>query len=51
MLFKNIKKGEVFSKDNLTIKRPGTGISPMKFWEIVGKESKVNFAKDMVIEI
>ena len=48
---KNIKKGEVFSKDNLTIKRPGTGISPMKFWEIVGKESKVNFAKDMVIEI
>ena len=48
---KNIKKGEVFTKDNLTIKRPGTGISPMKFWEIVGKESKVNFAKDMVIEI
>ena len=48
---KNIKKGDIFTKDNLTIKRPGTGISPMKFWEIVGKESKVNFAKDMVIEI
>jgi N-acetylneuraminate synthase len=48
---KNIKKGEVFTNDNLTIKRPGTGISPMKFWELIGKESKVNFAQDMLIEI
>jgi len=48
---KNIKKGEVFSNDNLTIKRPGTGISPMKFWEIVGKKSNFNFSQDMFIEI
>jgi len=46
-----IRKGELLSEKNISTKRPGTGISPMKFWEIVGKESKVNFAKDMVIEI
>ena len=32
---REIKKGEKFSKKNLTIKRPGTGISPMKFYKII----------------
>ena len=40
---KKIKKGEKFSKKNLTCKRPGNGISPM-FWEkLIGKKSKKNY--------
>ena len=31
-----IKKGEILSEENLTVKRPGTGISPMRWDEIVG---------------
>lgn len=48
---KNIKKGDVFTHENLTIKRPGLGISPMKFWEVIGKKSKDNFTQDTFIEI
>lgn len=32
----SIKKGELFTEENLTVKRPGTGISPMRWNEIVG---------------
>ena len=37
---KDIKKGELFSDENLTAKRPGDGISPMCWREIIGKISK-----------
>ena len=37
---REIKKGEKFSKKNLTIKRPGTGIYPMKFYKIIGIKKK-----------
>jgi len=33
----NIKKGEIFSENNITIKRPGTGISPMLWYNVIGK--------------
>ena len=46
-----IKKGEKFSKKNLTIKRPGHGISPMKIFKVLGKISKKFFAKDELISI
>lgn len=46
-----IKKGEIFSEDNLSIKRPGTGISPMKWDEILGKAAVRNFEEDEIIEI
>ncbi|MCX5781154.1 MAG: N-acetylneuraminate synthase [Elusimicrobia bacterium] len=48
---KEIKKGELFSKDNVTAKRPGTGINPMKFYKIVGKKAKNNFKEDELITI
>ena len=48
---KNIKKGEKFTKNNLAVKRPGNGISPMKLFKIVGKIAKKNFVHDELIKI
>ncbi|MGL4484885.1 MAG: N-acetylneuraminate synthase family protein, partial [Anaerovoracaceae bacterium] len=45
----DIKKGEILTDNNLTTKRPGTGISPMKWEEIVGLEAKKNYEKDELI--
>ena len=47
---REIKKGETFTPNNLIIKRPGIGISPMKWDEILGKKSKYNFQKDELIK-
>jgi len=46
-----INKGEVFSEDNLTAKRPGTGISPMLWDEVIGKTAFKPFSEDDLIEI
>ena len=47
---KAIKKGDLFSEDNLTAKRPGTGISPMK-WELyIGKQAGQDYAPDELIK-
>lgn len=46
-----IKKGESFKSVNLTIKRPGTGISPMKIDEVIGQLAKRDFAEDEFIEL
>jgi len=46
---KTIKKGELFSKGNLTIKRPGTGISPMEWDNLMGKRSDKNYSEDELI--
>jgi N,N'-diacetyllegionaminate synthase len=46
-----IKKGETFSEKNLTVKRPGNGISPMKWDSVLGKKAKRDFAEDELIEI
>ncbi len=48
---KNIQEGEVFTDQNITLKRHGTGISPMMFDEILGKTAKKNFNYDELIEI
>jgi N-acetylneuraminate synthase len=37
---RKIKTGELFTKKNIAFKRPGDGISPMKFWAILGNKSK-----------
>jgi N,N'-diacetyllegionaminate synthase len=47
----DIKKGDVFSADNLTVKRPGTGINPMKWKTILGLIAKKDFKSDDIIEI
>jgi N,N'-diacetyllegionaminate synthase len=46
-----IKKGDFFSETNLAVKRPGNGISPMKWDSVLGKKAKRDFAKDELIEI
>ena len=48
---RSIKQGEVFSEENLTTKRPGTGISPMKWYEVIGKVAPRNFSEDEIIEL
>ena len=48
---KQIKEGDILSEDNLTTKRPGTGINPMKWNEILGKRAIRNFEEDEMIEI
>jgi N,N'-diacetyllegionaminate synthase len=45
----DIKKGEIFSADNLTIKRPGNGINPMRWYEIVGTISTKDYKEDELI--
>ncbi len=46
---KNIKKGEIFSTENLTTKRPGTGISPMRWHQILGTAASKDFKEDDLI--
>ncbi|NBJ92524.1 N-acetylneuraminate synthase [Parablautia muri] len=48
---KTIKYGEPFTEENLTTKRPGTGISPMKWNEILGKKAARCFEEDELIEL
>lgn len=48
---KEIKKGEFFTQENITTKRPGNGISPMKWDEIIGQISKKNFTTDEAIHL
>ena len=45
----DIKEGEVFSKDNLAIKRPGNGISPMHWDEIIGSKASKDYNEDELI--
>jgi len=47
----NIKKGNIFSKENITVKRPGTGISPMRWNDILGQQAIKDFNKDDLIII
>lgn len=47
----SISKGEIFTEENLTIKRPGTGISPMKWNEVIGKFAQKDYLTDDLIEI
>ena len=48
---KPITKGEPFSEDNLTVKRPGTGISPMSWDVVLGKTSDRDFQVDDLIKL
>jgi N,N'-diacetyllegionaminate synthase len=46
-----IKAGDVFSADNVGTKRPGTGISPMRWDEVMGRVAPRDFSADELIEL
>ncbi len=46
---KSIKKGEIFSEENITVKRPGTGISPMLWNKVIGEKATEDFQPDDLI--
>ena len=46
-----ILKGEVFSETNLIVKRPGTGLSPMRWNEVLGRKAQRDFEADELIQL
>jgi N,N'-diacetyllegionaminate synthase len=46
-----VKKGEIFTSENLTCKRPSHGVSPMKWDTVVGQVAKRDYAPDEMIRI
>ena len=48
---KDIAKGEILTEDNITIKRPGNGVSPMKWDDVIGTVAIKDFKYDQLIEI
>lgn len=48
---REIKKGEKFTEENINVKRPGTGISPMKYDELLGTKANRDFKKDDLIQL
>lgn len=46
-----IRRGEMFTEENLAVKRPGGGVSPMRWLEVLGTEALRYFAEDEAIEL
>ncbi len=46
-----IRAGEAFTEENLTVKRPGDGISPMRWHEVLGQTAKRDFEEDETITL
>lgn len=47
----HISAGEVFTENNLTVKRPGSGISPMRWNEVLGQKAARDYEEDELIEL
>lgn len=48
---KAIKRGDVFSVENITTKRPGTGVSPMRWDDVIGRIAQRDFEINELIEV
>ena len=46
---RDIKAGDLFSEDNITVKRPGIGISAMRWHEVLGTRAIKDFEQDEMI--
>ena len=51
MAARSIQAGEFFSESNLAVKRPGSGLSPMRWDEVLGRKAPRDFASDELIEL
>ena len=47
---RSIKAGETFNENNLALKRPGTGLSPSVYWDLLGHKAHRNYEMDEMIE-
>lgn len=48
---RSIQKGEPLTEENITVKRPGTGISPMRWFDVLGTRAVRAFEEDELIEL
>lgn len=48
---RTIKAGELLTEENITVKRPGNGISPIHWFDVLGQKAKQDFAEDELIEL
>ena len=48
--FRDIKKGEIFTEQNLIAKRPGYGLSPFRLKKLLGKKSLKRYKKNQIIK-
>ena len=46
---REISEGEEFDENNIAVKRPGTGISPMCYWELLGEKASKNLVSDQAL--
>ena len=46
-----IKAGELLTEENITVKRPGNGISPMRWNEVIGTRATTDFEEEDVITL
>jgi sialic acid synthase SpsE len=44
-----VQCGELFSPENLGVKRPGDGISPMRYWDYLGQPAERDYSEDELI--
>ncbi len=47
---RKIKKGEIITEDKITVKRPGTGISPVFWGEVIGKKASRDIEEDEILQ-